>query len=45
VLDLLLTGEPVDAERALAWGLVDEVVARDMLVDRAYAVVEGLEQA
>lgn len=44
-LDLLLTGETVGAEQALACGLVDEVVPRDMLVDRAYALAEGMEQA
>lgn len=45
VLDLLLTGETLDADRALAWGLVDEVVPRDQLVDRAYALADGMEQA
>jgi enoyl-CoA hydratase/carnithine racemase len=28
---MLMTGRPIDAERALAWGLVDEVVALDEL--------------
>ena len=26
-LELLLTGDPIDAETALAWGLIDEIVA------------------
>jgi enoyl-CoA hydratase len=35
---LLLTGEPVDAPTALAWGLVSEVVAAGELLARAEAV-------
>jgi enoyl-CoA hydratase/carnithine racemase len=45
VLDLLLTGDTISAESALTWGLVDEVVARDMLVDRAYALAREWEPA
>lgn len=45
VLELLLTGETVDASRALEWGLVDEVVPRDMLVERVYALANGMERA
>jgi enoyl-CoA hydratase/carnithine racemase len=32
---LLMTGELIDAERALAWGLVDQVVAPEQLDDTA----------
>lgn len=32
---MLLTGDPIDAQRALAWGLVSEVVAADALLPRA----------
>ncbi|WP_114560387.1 enoyl-CoA hydratase/isomerase family protein [Desertihabitans aurantiacus] len=32
---MLMTGDPVDAERALAWGLVTEVVEPEQLLDRA----------
>ena len=35
---MTLTGEFIDAATALAWGLVTEVVAHDLLVDRALAV-------
>ena len=31
--ELILTGEPIDAERALAWGLVNRVVPEDRLLD------------
>lgn len=34
-LELLLGGEPVSAEQALAWGLVDEVVSAEALLTRA----------
>ncbi|GLK16081.1 enoyl-CoA hydratase/isomerase family protein [Herbiconiux flava] len=32
---MLMTGDPIDAERALAWGLVSELVAPDALLERA----------
>lgn len=32
---MLMTGDPIDAGRALAWGLVSEVVSRGRLLDRA----------
>jgi enoyl-CoA hydratase len=32
---MLMTGDPIDAERALAWGLVSELVAPDALLARA----------
>jgi crotonobetainyl-CoA hydratase len=37
-MELLLTGEPIDAARALALGLVNAVVPRDQLLDRAMAM-------
>lgn len=35
---MLLTGDMIDAEKALAWGLVSEVVAPDALLGRAQAI-------
>ncbi|MFB2555716.1 enoyl-CoA hydratase/isomerase family protein [Herbiconiux liangxiaofengii] len=32
---MLMTGDPIDAERALAWGLVSELVEPSALLDRA----------
>ena len=32
---MLMTGDPIDAERALAWGLVSELVEPDALLERA----------
>ena len=40
--DLLLTGQTIDAERALAWGLVNRVVARADLDAAVDAVVEAI---
>src|SRR5215471_15560495 len=33
----LLTGEAISARQALEWGMVNEVVPRERLIDRAYA--------
>src|SRR5215204_3520222 len=41
-LDLLLTGERIDAQTALRWGLVREVVALDRLQERAGELAERL---
>lgn len=38
MLELALSGRLVDAEEARAWGLVDEVVARDNLIERVRKV-------
>ncbi len=39
-----LTGDFVDADRALAWGLVDEVVPHERLVERALEVAATMAQ-
>lgn len=39
---MLYTGEPLDAEAALRWGLVQSVVPRAELVDRAEALVRSI---
>ena len=39
-----LTGGYVDAEQALAWGLVNEVVAGDALLDRAQALAREIAE-
>jgi enoyl-CoA hydratase/carnithine racemase len=41
-LDLVCSGEPVDASRALEWGLVHEVVRRDQLAAAAEALAQRL---
>ncbi len=41
---MLLTGDPVDAERALSWGLVSEVVDLDELRPRVRALAELVAQ-
>jgi enoyl-CoA hydratase/carnithine racemase len=40
--ELLLTAKPIDAERALAWGLVNEVVAADALLERALSAADTI---
>jgi len=39
---MIMTGDPIDAERALAWGLVSEVVAPEQLMNRARALAETI---
>jgi enoyl-CoA hydratase len=39
---MIMTGDPIEAERALAWGLVSEVVAPEALMDRARALAETI---
>jgi len=43
-MEMLLTGEPIDAPTALAWGLVNRVVAADAL-DATIAHFTGLIKA
>lgn len=37
---MLMTGDAIDANHALAWGLVSEVVAADALLPRAHEIAE-----
>jgi enoyl-CoA hydratase len=39
---MLMTGDPIDAARALAWGLVSEVLEPDELLPRATALAETI---
>jgi enoyl-CoA hydratase len=39
---MIMTGDMVDADRALAWGLVSEVVAPEVLIDRARTLAETI---
>jgi enoyl-CoA hydratase len=41
-LELILTGRVVEAEEALGWGLVNEVVEAGRHVDRALEIADGL---
>lgn len=41
-MELLLTGEPITAERAAALGLVNHVVPRERLMDEALALAEKI---
>ena len=41
-LELILTGRVVDAEEALRWGLVNEVVPEGRHLERALEIAEGL---
>ena len=41
-LELAMTGDPIDAQRALQLGLVNRVVAADVLVDDAIALAERI---
>ena len=39
---MIMTGDAIDADQALAWGLVSEVVAPEALMDRARAIAETI---
>jgi enoyl-CoA hydratase len=41
-LEMILTGRVVEADEALAWGLVNEVVEEGRHLDRAMEIAEGL---
>jgi enoyl-CoA hydratase len=43
-LELAMTGDPIDADRALALGLVNRVVAQDRVVEEAGALAERIGQ-
>jgi enoyl-CoA hydratase/carnithine racemase len=38
----LLTGEAITAQQALEWGMVNEVVPRDQLINRAYQIADHI---
>jgi enoyl-CoA hydratase/carnithine racemase len=38
----LLTGQAISAQQALEWGMVNEVLPRDQLIDRAYALADHI---
>ena len=38
----LLTGEAISPQQALEWGMVNEVVPRDQLIPRAYAIADHI---
>ena len=42
---MMLTGELIDADTALAWGLANEVVEHDRLIDRCLALGEQIAGA
>jgi len=39
---MLMTGDPIDAERALAWGLVSDVVPAEHVVTRAQGIADTI---
>ncbi len=41
-MELALTGDPIDAETALSWGLVNHVVPEDELMDRALELARAI---
>ena len=41
-LQIILTGDPVDAQTALQWGLVNQVVAQDELLPTAIAMAKTI---
>jgi enoyl-CoA hydratase/carnithine racemase len=38
----MLMGTPIDAKQALEWGMVNEVVPREKLMDRAYEIADHI---
>jgi len=44
-LEMLLTGQPIDAATALDWGLVNRVVPEDALDDEVTALVEAIARS
>ena len=41
-MEMLLTGEPISAQRALEWGLVNKVVAADALDAETWALAKTI---
>ena len=44
-MELLLTGEPIEAGEAARWGLVNRVVERDLLLAEARELADRIEAA
>src|ERR671923_2273748 len=44
-LEMLLTGEPIDAATALDWGLVNRVVSADALEDEVASIVDAIARS
>jgi crotonobetainyl-CoA hydratase len=44
-MEMLLTGRPIDAERAARWGLVNRIVERDQLLPVARGLATDIESA
>ncbi|HEX3670416.1 MAG TPA: enoyl-CoA hydratase [Candidatus Cybelea sp.] len=44
-MEMLLTGEPIDAQTALAWGLVNRVVPPERLHDEAVALARKIAES
>lgn len=44
-MHMLLTGKPIDADTALDWGLVNDVVSSDRLTQEAEALAESVSEA
>jgi len=43
-MEMLFTGRWMEAEEALRWGLVNEILPQDKLMDRAWEIARQLEQ-
>jgi len=44
VMEMLLTGDPIDAQRALEWGLVNRVVPADRLVEETESLAKKIAE-
>lgn len=42
---ILVAAQKITADTAANWGLFDEVVPADQLMDRAYALADGMRHA
>jgi len=43
-LEMMLLGEKIDAEKALAWGMINRIFAQETLQDEALALAQSLAQ-
>lgn len=41
-MELLLTGDSIDAETALKWGLINQIIEKDQLLERAVACAQRI---